>query len=83
MGASAKPRTVSVVKEMKKVDSELVASMGYNPEKKVMEVEFHENRVYAYQDVPEKVYKDMIGAKSIGKYFLKNVLDKYDFEKIV
>jgi hypothetical protein len=48
------------------VESEAVNSIGY--EKTILEVEFHDGRVYRYFPVPEAVYRDLMNAESIGNF---------------
>ena len=58
-----------------------IASAGYDRERMMMEIEFHDGKVYQYFDVPEKVYLELIDAPSHGAYFMHEVKDKYSFEK--
>ena len=37
---------------------------------------------YLYFDVPEDEYKDMLSAKSIGKYYNQNIKGQYECERI-
>jgi hypothetical protein len=51
------------------VDSEAIASFGYDPEEQVLEVEFVSGRVYQYFGVHEEVLDDMRHAESLGEWF--------------
>lgn len=57
------------------VSSSLVESLGYSPEKEVLEVELENGRVYQYRDVPESTYNELIEADSIGRYFNQYIRD--------
>lgn len=57
------------------VSSSLVESLGYGPEKEVLEVELENGRVYQYRDVPESTYNELIEADSIGRYFSQYIRD--------
>ncbi|MGA7732907.1 MAG: KTSC domain-containing protein [Chloroflexia bacterium] len=60
------------------VSSSNLRSVGYDPVEKVLEIEFKENRVYQYYDVPEHVYKGLMTAASKGSYFDAHI--KYAFQ---
>lgn len=62
------------------VISSNVKSVGY--ERNVLEVEFLNNSIYQYKDVPRQVYSDMLAAQSIGKYLNQFVKPTYSYEKI-
>ena len=62
------------------VISSNVKSVGY--ERNVLEVEFLNNSIYQYKDVPRQVYSDMLVAQSIGKYLNQFVKPRYSYEKI-
>lgn len=57
------------------VSSSLVASVGYDPDEEVLEVELQNGRVYQYRDVPEDTYRGLVNADSIGRYFNQHVRD--------
>lgn len=60
------------------VTSSQIKSVGYDPASRTLEVEFTKGAVYQYFDVPEAMYRDLIEAESIGKYF--NQFIKYGKE---
>lgn len=64
------------------VESSNLASVGYDAENKILEVEFKHGGVYQYFDVPESVYEELMNADSHGKYFVHNIKDDYEFEKL-
>jgi hypothetical protein len=66
-----------------RVSSSSLASIGYDPDNKILEVEFRHAGIYQYFDVPERVYRDLMAASSHGRYFevyVKKV--GYRFRKI-
>ncbi len=63
------------------VASSNVASVGYDAEKKILEIEFHHGAVYQYFDVPEKVYEELMIAPSQGAYFAHEIKQKYSYLK--
>ena len=63
------------------VQSSNLASVGYDTDQKILEVEFRGNKtsgskIYKYFDVPEYVYQDLIdgGFGSVGRYFREAVV---------
>ena len=55
------------------VKSSNIAAIGYDPAAQVMEVEFKgSGKVYRYADVPEKNYRELMAADSIGSHFSKH-----------
>mgnify|MGYP003150729519 CR=1 FL=1 len=64
------------------VSSSNVASVGYNKDEEVLEVEFNSGAVYQYYGVSEEVYLNMLSANSVGKYFNDSVKDIYPFSRV-
>lgn len=59
-----------------------ILSIGYNPETSILEVEFHQGRVYQYLGVPKGKYRGILRAKSKGKYFNRNIRNEFPFEEV-
>lgn len=55
------------------VESSSIASVGYLPEEQRMEVEFVTGRLYAYDEVPEPVFRGLLAAESKGRFFSTHV----------
>jgi len=64
------------------VASSNIASVGYNAENKILEIEFHHGAIYQYFDVPKEEYETLMNASSYGSYFYHNIRDDYAYEKI-
>ena len=64
------------------VSSSNLAAVGYDPNTKILEIEFHGGSVYAYSDVPQDIFDELMSAESHGKYFNANIKDKYPYTKI-
>lgn len=56
-------------------------SVGYDPEKQVLEVEFTSG-VYQYSGVPQETADALMAAPSVGKYFHANIRNNYTASKI-
>ncbi|ASO04797.1 KTSC domain-containing protein [Arenibacter algicola] len=67
--------------ERQSVSSSNLASIGYDAENEILEVEFNHGGVYQYFDVPEDVYQELMDAPSHGVYFSANIRNDYQCEK--
>lgn len=67
--------------ERQSVSSSNLASIGYDAEYEILEVEFNHGGVYQYFDVPEDVYQELMDAPSHGVYFSANIRNDYQCEK--
>jgi hypothetical protein len=63
------------------IDSSAIASVGYDPEKETLEVEFQSGNVYRYSGVPEEIYDDLLRARSKGRFFGTFIRGQYDSVK--
>lgn len=59
------------------VRSSVIASVGYEPESALLEVEFRNGDVYRYFAVPPSVHHALLEADSPGTYFNKHISDRY------
>ena len=64
------------------VASSNIASVGYDSENKILEIEFHHGAVYQYFDLPKKVYEELMNSSSYGAYFTHEIKEKYSYNKI-
>lgn len=64
------------------VTSSNVASVGYDSSTKTLEVEFTSGSVYRYFDVPEREYRGLVGAESIGRYLNQSIKGTYRFDRL-
>jgi len=64
------------------VSSSNLASVGYDVENQILEVEFNHGGVYQYFDVPQSEYDALMSASSHGSYFSNNIRNEYQFEKL-
>lgn len=62
----------------KKVESSMIHSIGYDPKKKILELEFNSGSVWQYVDVSKNVFSGLSKAKSAGRYFLDSFKDEYE-----
>lgn len=64
------------------VRSETISSIGHDPDSLMLEVEFLHGDVYQYFDVPKEVHADLLGARSIGRFFNAEIKNKYRYVKL-
>lgn len=68
------------------VGSSMIASIGYNMQRRIMEVEFVSNdAIYQYYNVPPMVYDQVVRAESVGRAFneyIKSAPDLYPYEQV-
>ena len=64
------------------VSSSNLASVGYDSDSQILEIEFNHGGVYQYAGVPEGEYEGLMCADSKGKYFHSNIKDRYPFVKL-
>jgi len=63
------------------VVSSNIASVGYDAEKKLLEIEFHHGAVYQYFDVQERVYEELMNSAAKGSYFMNEIKSKFAYEQ--
>ena len=51
------------------VNSSNLASVGYDADNQILEIEFKHGGIYQYSNVPEPVYMGLMNASSHGQYF--------------
>jgi hypothetical protein len=56
-----------------RVHSEALRSVGYDPDARILEIEFNSGTVYRYFDVPPSVHAGLMTAESKGEYYAMNI----------
>lgn len=64
------------------VESSMLRSAGYDPERSILELEFNNGRIYRYFGVPQEVFAELLIAESKGQYFLAEVDDLYPYLRV-
>lgn len=59
------------------VQSASLASVGYDPESRTLEIQFTSGKVYQYADVPPPVAEGLLTAPSKGRYFIGRIKDLF------
>lgn len=60
------------------VDSSAITSVGYDPARETLELEFSSGNVYRYFGVPQEIYEDFLQAPSKGQFFGTFIRGQYD-----
>jgi hypothetical protein len=64
------------------VRSRALVSAGYDPEAQLMELEFHNGRVYRYRDVPPGVFEFLLRTPSKGGFVNRMIEGRYAYEEV-
>ncbi len=65
------------------VTSSMIASVGYDQQEKILEVEFvHNGVIYEYFDVPVTEYQNLMKAASKGVYLQKCIASRYGYGRV-
>jgi len=65
------------------VESEALASVGYEPRQRVLEIEFHSGEIYRYFEVPPELHVDLMRADSVGHFFAEHIRNAgFDVEHV-
>ena len=64
------------------VKSSVLASVGYQTGKKLLEIEFNSGGVYDYLGVPKAEYEALMHAESHGKYFTSKIRNEYTYKRV-
>ncbi len=64
------------------VISEAMLSVGYDPKKQILEIEFHDGDVYQYMKVPADRHAALMSTPSHGHYFQEFIREHYPYRKL-
>ena len=64
------------------VESSMIRAVGYDADKRILDVAFHRTGVYRYFDVPPKVVEGLLDAASKGSYMRAVIIDECPWEKL-
>ena len=64
------------------VQSSQIASVGYDPATKTLEIKFTRGGHYAYANVSQDAYAALIGAKSIGSHFHSHIRGQFNHKRL-
>jgi len=64
------------------VQSSNLAAVRYTADEKWLDVQFHSDRPYRYNNVPLTVFEELLEAESKGKFFNAVIKNKYTFVEL-
>ena len=64
------------------VESSVLAAVGYDAGKRLLEIEFHSGAIYRYLEVPDEIHRRLLAAESKGHFFGTNIRDKFRSERV-
>ena len=64
------------------VDSSMLVAVGYDEKAHEMRVVFKTGETYAYRNVPQSVYTELLKSESKGAYLKTHVIDVYSYTKV-
>jgi hypothetical protein len=68
--------------ERQTVNSSVIRSVGYDSDRRLLEIEFHHGHVYRYVGVPEFLYRGLMLASSKGSFFNTRIVDRYPHDQV-
>jgi hypothetical protein len=68
--------------ERVQLQSSSLRSVGFNPNEKVLEVEFQSGEVYQYFGVQEPIFRELMLASSKGAFFNCCIEDHFPYKRI-
>ncbi len=63
-----------------KVKSSKIEEVGYDREKKILEVKYKNKQLFKFKEVPSNFWSELMLAPSIGKYFFDNIKDTFPYD---
>lgn len=79
--------TEVIIEELPRVSvvSSQIAGVGYDPSRRIMDIEFNTGSVYRYDNVSPEVHEQMMHAPSVGSFFYANIKplpERFPYRKI-
>jgi hypothetical protein len=64
------------------LESSTLASAGYDPALRRMEIQFHTGERYLYFQVPPQIYQRLMRAESKGAWFNRNIRNRFPYQHL-
>lgn len=68
--------------EVIKIESSNIDAIGYDLEKKLLEIVFKSGARYRYFRVDQEVFSDLMDSDSKGRFFASHIKGRFDFERV-
>jgi hypothetical protein len=67
---------------MEAIVSSNIESAGYDADAETLHVKFKNGGLYKYKSVPVQLYKDFMESESKGKFFFKEIRNKFEYDNL-
>jgi KTSC domain-containing protein len=64
------------------VESSVLAEVGYDQKRRVLEVKLVSGAIYQYLDVPAREFMALLAAPSSGRYYNTNIKPNYEYRQL-
>ena len=64
------------------VDSSTLRSVGYDPDRRILVLEYESGAVYHYFDVPENIFEELMKEDSKGRFVNYRIKPYYRYREI-
>ena len=64
------------------VESTLLASVAYDPDRTLLELQFQDGGRYRFFEVPFACFEQLLQATSKGAFFNRNIRNRFRFQQI-
>jgi hypothetical protein len=64
------------------IESSVLAAVGYDQRRRILEVELVSGAVYQYLEVPAREFMALLAADSSGRHYNTKIKPNYDYRKI-
>ena len=68
--------------EWQHFESKLLAASAYDEGKHILYLRFRSGEVYRYFEFTEEQFRELLDAKSRGRYFLNNIRNRFRYERL-
>jgi hypothetical protein len=65
-----------------RVQSSSIASVGYDEEQQILEIVFHDGRVYHYLEVPPERVLSLLRAESKGRFLNSDIKPNFQYRAV-
>jgi hypothetical protein len=63
--------------ERQRVQSSTLRSVSYDEARKNLEIEFHSGIIHQYQNVPSKIYTDLMNTSFVGIFYTEKIKNRF------
>jgi hypothetical protein len=64
------------------IESSVLAEVGYDQKRRLLEVKLASGEVYQYLDVPAREFMALLAADSAGRHYNLNIKPNYDYRHL-